>query len=260
MQCLILAGGKGTRLGALGASRPKHLVEVAGTPFADLQLAWLAQGGVTSVVYCIGHLGDAIRDHVGDGARFGVRSTYVDEGADLQGTAGAIRMAVDAGEVGERCFVLYGDSYLRLDLADLWATSTGNDAAVTMAVYRNEGAHDTSNVIVDGDRVALYDKHASDDVRSRMQYIDYGISVLVRDEVAPRLPAGAGDLADVVHELSVAGRVAAYEVADRFYEVGTPAGIAALESHLAAPTDPTPTGDPRPAPLSAVDAEKESTT
>ena len=120
MQCVILAGGRGDPARTTGADRPKHLVTVAGRPFADLQLDWLAAAGVDNVVYCIGHLGDQIVDHVGDGA-FGLRIDYCDEGTDLRGTGGALRLALDEGKLDERFFVLYGDSFLRLDLAEMWA-------------------------------------------------------------------------------------------------------------------------------------------
>ena len=60
MQCVILAGGLGTRLGMFTRDTPKNLIPVAGRPFADYQLSWLAAHGVSHIVYCIGHLGDLI--------------------------------------------------------------------------------------------------------------------------------------------------------------------------------------------------------
>ena len=67
MQCVILAGGLGTRMQPRTETVPKALLPVAGRPFADLQLSWLARSGVTDVVYAIGHLGERIRAFVGDG-------------------------------------------------------------------------------------------------------------------------------------------------------------------------------------------------
>ena len=121
-QCVVLSGGLGTRLGELGRSRPKHLVEVLGRPFAHRQLEWLATQGVTEVVECIGHLGDAIRAELGDGSPFGLSITYSDDGdaTSRPGTGGALLLAHRRGLLHERFCVLYGDSWLRLDLRALW--------------------------------------------------------------------------------------------------------------------------------------------
>lgn len=86
-QCVILSGGLGTRLGELGRSRPKHLVEVLGRPFAHRQLEWLAAQGVSDVVECIGHLGDDIVSSVGDGSRFGVSIVYSRDPKAAEGSA-----------------------------------------------------------------------------------------------------------------------------------------------------------------------------
>jgi NDP-sugar pyrophosphorylase family protein len=88
LQCVILAGGIASRLGARAGDLPKTLVPVAGRPFADHQLTWLAQQGVTRIVYCIAYRGDQIRAYVGDGSRWGLSVDYVDEGSDLRGTGG----------------------------------------------------------------------------------------------------------------------------------------------------------------------------
>jgi NDP-sugar pyrophosphorylase family protein len=88
MQVAILAGGLGTRLGALTERRPKSMVPVRGRPFLEHQIALLREHGVTDVVVCVGHLAESIRDHFGDGARVGVRVRYSDEGDRRLGTAG----------------------------------------------------------------------------------------------------------------------------------------------------------------------------
>src|SRR5205807_1170594 len=82
-------GGLGTRMRPLTANVPKSLVPVLGRPFAELQLEWLASQEVTDVIYSIGYRGSTVRTALGDGRRFGVTLTYVDEGNELLGTAGA---------------------------------------------------------------------------------------------------------------------------------------------------------------------------
>jgi len=77
VQCVILAGGLATRMRPLTDAIPKALIPAGGAPFIDHQLRWLAGHGVTEVVLSIGYRGDMLRahlrDHAGDGARFGLR-------------------------------------------------------------------------------------------------------------------------------------------------------------------------------------------
>src|SRR5437763_3276508 len=76
----VLAGGLATRLRPITTKIPKALVEVAGRPFIDHQLALLRDNGLRHVVLCLGHLGEQVRDHVGDGARFGLKVAYSFDG------------------------------------------------------------------------------------------------------------------------------------------------------------------------------------
>jgi len=241
MQCVILAGGLGTRLRPATDAIPKALIPVRGRPFADYQLAWLARQKVAEVVYCIGYRGAQIAAHVGDGRRFGLAVRYVDEGDDLKGTAGALRLAFDAGLLAEAFFVLYGDSYLPIPFAPVFDAFAASGRPALMTVMRNEHRWDRGNVIFTPPVVALYDKRADADTLRRMTHIDYGLSVVSRDLIAARVGSGeVADLADVFGDLSRAGELAGFEVAQRFYEVGSPAGIADFARYLAQGALPPP--------------------
>jgi len=227
-ECVILAGGVASRLGSQAADVPKTLVPVAGRPFADRQLAWLSEQGVSRVVYCIGHLGDQVRAYVGDGSRWDLRVSYVDEGRDLRGTGGALRLALEEGVLGDSFAVLYGDSYLRLDLGAVRAAFEKTSAPALMTVLRNENRWDASNADFDGELVTRYSKTEGD-----FEWIDYGLSLLERDVVAELPPDRPSDLAELFAQLSREGRLAGYEATERFYEIGTPEGLAELEAFLA---------------------------
>jgi NDP-sugar pyrophosphorylase family protein len=233
MQCVILAGGLATRLGTLTETVPKALVPVAGRPFADHQLRWLASEGVTDVVFAIGHLGDRIRAFVGDGARWGVRVRYSDEGGSLRGTAGALRLAYDEGVLNPAFGVLYGDSYLAAPPSAAWQSFAATKPAALMIVFRNEGRFDRSNArLLDG-YVVHYEKGLADPAGAGMQHVDYGFSIIDRDAVMPLIaPAAVVDLASVYKTLSAARRLRGFEVAERFYEIGSPEGLAELEALL----------------------------
>jgi N-acetyl-alpha-D-muramate 1-phosphate uridylyltransferase len=236
MQCVVVAGGLGTRMRSLtGADQPKALLLVHGRPFVDHQLELLAARGVEDLVFCIGHGGMALRQHVGAGDAFGLSVRYVDEGDDLRGTAGALRLALDAGVLDDDFAVLYGDSYLPIDLAPVWQAFSAGGLPALMTVYRNENRWEPSNAVLDDGRVVLYDKRRRHARSAACRWIDYGLSVLRAELVEQRVPlAEVADLADLFHDLSLEGKLAGLEVEERFYEVGSPEGLAELERYLAA--------------------------
>ena len=233
MQCVILAGGLGTRMWPRARTVPKTLLPVAGRPFAHWQLDWLATSGVTSVVYAIGHLGEQVRAFVGDGSSWGLRVAYADEGERLRGTAGALRLALDEGLLDDRFLVLYGDSWLQVEPGAVLDAQARSGLPALMTVFANDGRWDSSNAVVSGDRVTTYDK-AVDPRPAEMRWIDYGLSALSRSVVEGLVADEPADLAPVFTELARTGRLAAYEVHDRFYEIGSPDGLAELEARLTA--------------------------
>jgi NDP-sugar pyrophosphorylase family protein len=226
MQCVILAGGLGTRMRPLTDTCPKTLLPVCGRPFAYYQLHWLASQGVDDVVYCIGHRGRMIRDYW-QSEPPSVRSIhYVDEGEKLRGTGGALGLAHQQNVLGESFLVIYGDSFLPVEFAPIWRAFHDSGMPAMMTVLRNQGRWDQSNVVYDNGRLILYDKQAD----PRMQHIDYGLSAFRRDlfDHTPEV----FDLAKLLHDLSLQGRLAGFEVKQRFYEVGSPAGLHDLEQYL----------------------------
>jgi NDP-sugar pyrophosphorylase family protein len=157
---------------------------------------------------------------LGPGERFGVELRYRYDPPDLAGTAGAVRAALD--DLGERFLVLYGDTYLRIDYAEVERASRGHVALMT--VLENGGAWDTSNARFEDGRV-FYDKRAP---APDMRWIDYGLSVLT----PAALSGEEADLADVFHRLSVEGRLAGYAATERFYEIGTAQGLEETDAFL----------------------------
>jgi len=234
-QVVILAGGLGTRMRPLTDTIPKSMVTVLGAPFAAWQLSWLATHGVKKVTFSIGHRGGMIRDHIGDGSPWGMSVDYVDEGEDLRGTAGALRLVLDQGALEESFFLLYGDSFLPVDMRAVKAAWQQARQPALMTVMKNENRWDVSNVIVAGDRVLLYDKSRPPDKVAEMHWIDYGLSILTRDIIRDRVPSGVvADLADLLRDVSISGELAALEVDRRFYEIGSAEGLGDLERYLMA--------------------------
>lgn len=232
MQCVILAGGLGTRMWPTARTVPKTLLPVAGHPFAHWQLTWLADAGCSSVVYCIGFLGEQVRDVVGDGSSWGLSVDYVDEGEELRGTAGALALAASAGVLDDRFLVLYGDSLLQVDPAAVFASAERSPLPALMTVFENNGRWDDSNVVYADGLVLRYEK-GLDPVPPGMRWIDYGLSVLDRDLVEGRVPGDhPSDLAPLCRELAASRQLAGFLATERFYEIGSPAGLAEAERLL----------------------------
>jgi len=229
MPVVILAGGLATRLRPLTETIPKALIEVAGRPFLWHQLQLLRRHGIQRVVLSVGYLGEQIQDQFGDGMELGIQLEYAFDGPVLLGTAGAIRNALSL--LPERFFVLYGDSYLTCDFGSVESAFRQGNQPGLMTVFRNDGLFDNSNVEFDGTRILRYDK------RNRtpdMHHIDYGLGAF-RREVFASLDAGKKfDLEKVYQKLLHDGKLTAFEVHERFYEIGSPEGLRDTEQYLTA--------------------------
>ncbi len=223
----ILAGGLATRLHPVTERMPKSLVDVAGRPFAEHQIDLLRENGLSDIVFLVGHLGEMVRAALGEGERFGVRLRYVFDGPRPLGTGGAIREALPA--LGDRFFVMYGDSYLDCDYGAVARALASTGKRALMTVCRNDDLWDRSNVEFRDGRIVRYDKRSRDEA---MRHIDYGLGVFDR-AVFEAWPAGSAfDLEAVYQRLLAQGDLAGFEVERRFYEIGSPEGLAETREHL----------------------------
>jgi len=224
---VILAGGLATRLRPITEKIPKALVEVAGCPFLEHQINLLKRNAITDVFLCVGHLGEMIEQRYRDGKILGVRLRYSYDGPKLLGTGGAIKKSLPL--LPDAFFVLYGDSYLPADYQGVTAAFRQAQKPALMTVFANADAWDTSNVWFDGGCIRLYSKREKLPV---MRYIDYGLMICTKC-IFDGSPDGAPfDLADTLEDLSRRGQLAGYEVNQRFYEIGSPAGLAELDRLL----------------------------
>jgi MurNAc alpha-1-phosphate uridylyltransferase len=216
----ILAGGLAARLRPTTHTVPKSLLPVNGEPFVVHQLRLLQANGIRRVVLCVGHLGESIQRLIGGGGAFGLEVDYSFDGPMLLGTAGAVRNAVP--RLGESFFVMYGDSYLACDYSAIARNFESANVLGMMTVFRNEGKWDASNVEFEKGKILAYSKINR---TARMAHIDYGLGVF-RHDAFQDLPAGkACDLAEVYADLLRRNQLAAFEVPERFYEIGSPAGL-----------------------------------
>ncbi len=223
----ILAGGLATRLRPLTETVPKSLLDVNGSPFIAHQLRLLRSAGLRQVVICAGHLGEMIRDCVGDGAAFDLDVRYCFDGPKLLGTAGALRKARPL--LGDRFQVIYGDSYLTCDYLAVQEAFLRARRKALMTVYRNQGQYDASNVEFAGGEIIAYDKKRQN---PRMQHIDYGLGIFEAAALEVVPADEPFDLAVLYARLLADGQLAAFEVAERFYEIGSNTGLEEIRQYL----------------------------
>ena len=168
------------------------------------------------MAWLVGYRAEQIETALGDGSRWDMRFTYVDDGPALLGTGGALQRALP--HLGPTFFVMYGNWYLECDFADVERVFLESRRPALMTVYRNEGQYDTSNVEFENGRILRYDKK----IRTEsMHHIDWGLGVFKSSAFdrstrttlrsRHRLPGAAGS-----------GQLAGYEVPNRFYEIGSP--------------------------------------
>ncbi|MFQ6019657.1 MAG: nucleotidyltransferase family protein [Dehalococcoidia bacterium] len=226
---VILAGGLGTRLRPLTERLPKCMVPVGDKPFLEHQIDLLRRSGIRDIVLCVGYLGEAVLERFGDGHRLGVHLSYSWERQQLLGMAGALK---NAGPLLDReFFVTYGDAYLLLDYKAIMRRFRQLDCLGLMVVYRNHNRLQPSNVDVREGKVASYSKERSG---GGMVYVDEGLSVL-RKRALKLIPEDVPYSQEEFYaELIRRDQLQAYETPQRFYEIGSPQGLAEFQHLMAA--------------------------
>jgi NDP-sugar pyrophosphorylase family protein len=226
MQVAILAGGLASRLQALTRNQPKSMVRVWRKPFLAYQLELLRRQGITDIVLCLGHMREQIESYFGDGKRYGVSIRYSAE-ERLLGTAGALKNAESL--LADTFFTLYGDSYIFLDFATAMHYFQSQHKLALMTVYQNHNHYDRSNTVIEGNLVQKFSK------RERTEdtvYIEYGANIF-KKEVLKMVPQNHFYSLDALFpQLIGIKELLAFEVRDRFYEIGSLQGLKEFEEYM----------------------------
>jgi NDP-sugar pyrophosphorylase family protein len=200
------------------------MLEIKGRPFIDYQLKWLKKSGITNIVLCVSHLGQKILEYVKDGSSYGLQVNYAWDGKKLLGTGGAVKNALPL--LGKTFYVLYGDSFLSIDFREMYRTFQKSKKEALLSVYKNDDLWDKSNTVVENGNIIYHTKQKTD---KRMKYIDYGASML-SVSVFDNHP-NVFDLSDLYKKLAAEDNMAAYIVTERFFEIGSKAGLGEFSRH-----------------------------
>ncbi|NQT83283.1 nucleotidyltransferase family protein [bacterium] len=193
MKVVLLAAGEGTRLGELTENVPKVMLPVDGVPILEHAVRRLQAHGFQDLHINLHHLPDVIRDHFGDGKRFGVRITYSYE-PEILGTAGAVEKLLP--QLGEDPFlVIYGDNLTDCDFRQLVESHESRKTAATVGVHWREDVTSSGVVVFDeesGRIRKLVEKPSPTEAPKLGHWVSAGVFVL-ENEIAHIIPSGFSD-------------------------------------------------------------------
>ena len=227
IQAVILAGGLGTRMRPFTETVPKPLLPVLGRPFLEHQLQLLQTNGLRRFVLLVGYLGRRIEDHFREHPLPGdVEMLYSYEPEPL-GTGGALKNASHL--LDYEFLVLNGDTLLDIDYAALVTQFRAQRAHLTVAAYRNLAQTVPSNLDVAPDGLVL----AYSKLQPTGEFVDAGVQAVrksVLDSISPGEKCSFEQ--EVFPKLIARGQLTAWPTSTPFFDMGTPAGMRALEAHL----------------------------
>lgn len=232
-QVAILAGGQGTRLRARLGDLPKPMVPVLGKPLLQHQLELCREHGFTDIVLLLHYRSDIVMDHFGDGAALGLRLGYEIEAAP-RGTAGALRDALP--RLASRFMVLYGDTFLDVDLSALWRAHATHGADATLFLHPNDHPHDSDLVARDSDgfvRDIFPYPHPAGRVLPNL--VNAALYVMRRDGLAGLIaPEGPSDIAKHLFPSMLASgrRLYGHVTPEYIKDVGTPQRLDKVEGDI----------------------------
>lgn len=224
-QIVVLAGGLAKRLHPITEITPKSMVSVAGKPFIAHQLELFKKNKLEEVVMCVGYLHEQIQGFVGDGSQFGLKVVYSIEDEKLD-TGGAIKHAHHL--LGDQFFVIYGDSYLTCDYQKVATFRRQENRLGLMTTFHNRNEIEPSRIITEGDFVKKYQK---DPPPKGADYAEYGLNILPKSIIS-QVPGAVFPISRYFDILAESQELLAYDIGERFYEIGSHEGLATLSNKL----------------------------
>lgn len=214
MKAVILAGGRGKRLGVLSRYRPKPMLFIKGRPFLEYILARLKRYNFTDVIICTGYLSESIERYFGNGKNFGMRINYSAEKKPL-GTAGALRKI--SSSIDGDFILLNGDSFINVDLSDMLEFHYRKRSRVTMAVTRlnNTGRYGRVEIDDDGYIARFSEKSGNGN------FINAGLYICNRNLLKKLPPGYPSSLEREVFPHLQRGWILAYKTSSFFIDIGT---------------------------------------
>ncbi len=216
MQVLMLAGGRGTRMGDMTKTVQKTMIDVRGKPVLQYQIEFFKRQGITDILLSVGYLKEQVMEFFGDGSRFGVKIDYVVEDEPL-GTAGPIRLA--AKKIRGTFVMINADTLIDAKVTDVVKFHKEAGAPVTVMLVKSDETKSRGMVKMSGDRISEFVEKPDEDTLS---YINGGLYVM-EPEIVNFVPEGFCMLEkDVFPKLAADGKLAGWTGDARIMDMGTP--------------------------------------
>ena len=178
MKAVIIAGGKGTRLGKLTEEIPKPMLQLVGKPLMEYHIDLLKRYGITDIFVTVNYLKDSIINHFGNGERFGVNIKYYEEKEPL-GTAGGVKALEN--ELGNDFLVVYGDVLVEMNISKLIEFHQIQKSSATLVLHPNDHPHDSDLVAVDmNDKITGFIAKPQEKGKYYANLVNAGIYILNR--------------------------------------------------------------------------------
>lgn len=221
MKAMILAAGRGERMRPLTDHTPKPLLEAGGKALIEHHLSNLERAGFRDILINLAWLGGQIRERLGDGAKYGLKIQYSDEGASALETAGGIIRALPL--LGEEPFlVVNGDIWTDYPFGELLAL--GRDALARLVMIDNPPHHLRGDFALDGGLLRAQGSPL-------LTYSGIGI---YRPELFAPYPPGRRGLRETLNAGIAQNRIEGVHYRGRWLDIGTPERLAALQRQLSA--------------------------
>lgn len=232
MQAVIMAGGKGTRLASVTKDIPKPMVPMAGKPLLEYQVENLKESGVTDIIMIVGYLGDVIRDHFGDGSRFGVSISYFVEETPL-GTAGAFKYIQN--QLEDDFILVFGDLFINVDFVRFMDWHKEHGGLITLFIHPNSHPHDSDILVTDDEsRVTEWSRKNTIRERDYRNLVNAGLYIVSRRALEKLPDEQKVDLEkQVIIPLIPEGCIYAYHSTEYVKDIGTPERLYKVEADLA---------------------------
>lgn len=225
-QAVILAGGRGTRLGDLTKDTPKAMILINGKPFLEYLICMLKENGIEEIILLLGYLPDKITNYFQDGSKFGIKIRYsigevnFDTGKRLKNAENMLNSIF---------LLMYCDNYWPLNLGKIMEKYEGCKTTAMVTVYRNQKGLTKNNMYIENGLVKKYDKSRID---KDLNCVDIGFIVMKREVVEDIPEANVSLEADIYPLLIKQGQMAAYQTDQRHYTIGTPEKLKLTEEFL----------------------------
>jgi D-glycero-alpha-D-manno-heptose 1-phosphate guanylyltransferase len=233
IDAIILAGGLGTRIREVAGTLPKVLLPVDGKPFLDILLHRLSQSGkINRVTLAIGYQADKIIEHYQESRPYKFEIAFSVE-TELLGTGGAVKKALEYTRT-EDVLVLNGDSYVDVDLEDLFQVHRAKKAAMTIVVREVSDAGRYGRVLMDSDdRVNSFEEKKAE---ASGGYINAGVYLLKRDLFEDVTPGKVVSLENDLLPIFLSKPVFGHISLGKFIDIGIPETYRIAGEYLKTPS------------------------